>query len=463
MRQIRNKIINTLKVEQQGHEEGRESFIKRIIKERSDFLKEYLLYSKAEGYILGLSGGVDSFVASSLVKNAGLKLISVALPYGTQSDIKDTLQCVNKLEPYKFITHNIKSSVDHQIYELSINSNIDELSIDKLNLLKGNIMARERMAIQYSYGSIYNCLVIGTDHATEAITGFYTKFGDGACDIAPLSGLTKDVIYEIAKYFDAPENVLRKAPSAGLWEGQTDEDEIGISYNSICNYLNGKNVSTEDEIKLENIYRRTEHKRHLPVTINDNWWKYNTTDLLVIDCQNDFVNGNLACINGENAIENISNYIDNNINKLRHIHFSLDSHPYNHCSFIEYGGKFPEHCVNGSHGYYLHDKLNSKLRSLLYDLKCTKYNKGTKKDVEEFSAYNAFHLNKYTRVYLHEALSREVIVCGIATDYCVKETVFDLLNNGFNVTVLKDCLAYVNEDAHYKALEEMKNKGAIII
>lgn len=461
MRQTRKHIISTLMVETQKKNETREDFITRIINERSGFLKKYLSYAKAEGYVLGLSGGVDSFVASALVKHAGLNLLSIALPYGKQYDIEDTNKCVKILNPYRFIVHNIKDAVDSQFNILDV----ENMSVEKINLLKGNIMARERMSVQYSYGYMYNYLVIGTDHATEAITGFYTKFGDGACDITPLSGLTKDVIYEIAKRFSAPNSILEKAPSAGLWEGQTDENELGISYQSICNYLNKKDVSQEEEIKLENIYAKTEHKRHLPVTIKDTWWKSKNIDLLIIDCQNDFISGSLACINAENAIDSIVKYINNNHKNFSNIHFSLDSHPYNHCSFVENGGVFPSHCVTGTEGYELHHKIQEKLKSVDILFKSIKYYKGLSIDVEEFSAYNAVttRFDKFTKSTLNECLERNVIVCGIATEYCVKETVLDLLNNGFNVTVLKDCLAYVNEEEHFKALKEMEEKGAKLI
>lgn len=460
MREIRKSIIHDLHVQKQKTNETRKQFIERVILERSMFLKDYLIKTNSKGYVLGLSGGVDSFVASALVKKAGLELLSISLPYCEQNDMQDTISSALVLKPNRFIIHNIKSSVDAQIDVMKKNIDFDSLPIDKQRLIKGNIMARERMIVQYSYASVYDYLVIGTDHATESITGFFTKWGDGACDIVPLSGLTKDVIYEMAVMLNAPKNLIEKAPTAGLWEGQTDEKELGISYKSICDYLNGNDVSNSDEIKLEKIYLKTEHKRNMPVTFNDNWWVKSNTDLLVIDCQNDFITGSLACINAENAIKNIRNYIDNNINELNHIHFSLDSHNYNHCSFIENSGTFPTHCVVGTNGHLLHSELN--VDSFDIAVKSTRYHKGTNKDVEEFSAFNAIKSND-SSIKLHENLMRDVIVCGIATEYCVKETVMDLLNNGFNVKILTKCLGYVNEVQHLEALMEMEEKGAILI
>lgn len=278
MNKLQEEIIKELNVCEPLKGETKADFIKRIIVERSEFLNSYLQYAKANGYVLGLSGGVDSFVASMLVKNAGLKLISISLPYGTQSDMDDVQASRDIIKPDQFLIHNIKHSVDEHITMIDRccmhqdNIDLDKISDDRFNLLKGNVCARERMAVQYSYGSIYNCLVIGTDHATEAVTGFYTKFGDGAADVLPLAGLTKDIIYELAKYFNAPKNVLKKAPSAGLWENQTDEQELGLTYNEICSYLHGQEIDDKPRIKLENKYRITEHKRHLPVTIYDKWW-----------------------------------------------------------------------------------------------------------------------------------------------------------------------------------------------
>lgn len=262
-------IMRTLNVKVQSVCENRNDFINNIIQERTEFLKEYLKKTGLDGFVLGISGGVDSFVASMLARKAGV-LISISLPYGDQKDIDDVISAVEIIDPDNFIQHNIKAAVDAQVISLLSSGYIPG---EKLKLIKGNIMARERMSVQYSYASIYNYLVIGTDHATEAVVGFYTKYGDGACDIAPLAGLTKDIIYDMAKVMNAPKNILEKAPSAGLWDNQTDEDELGLKYSDIIDYLQGRSIQSDVKAKIESYYKKTEHKRQLPVTINDTWWK----------------------------------------------------------------------------------------------------------------------------------------------------------------------------------------------
>lgn len=452
-------IIKNLSVVKQLPNESRKEFILRLIGERVNFINDYLEYSHADGYVVGLSGGVDSFVASMLIKLAQEKLINVLLPYGEQSDMYDVVNCQFVIKPYTLYTYeyvDIKPIVDKHIEALMEVPSSAEVS----DLLKGNIMARERMSILYSYASIYNSLVVCTDHASESLTGFYTKWGDGAGDISPLSGLTKDIIYDMAEFFGAPKNILTKPASAGLWEGQTDEEELGLSYNDINKYLQGEKIDPKTSLKIEGIYERTEHKRHMPVTFVDTWWKKHNKSILVIDCQNDFISGSLACTNAENAVNYIVDYLNNH--EEYEASFSLDAHSIKHCSFIENGGTWPVHCVGGTKGYELHEKFND----INYFRKMTmgRFLKGTNDDVEEYSAFNAKMLTKGNKtIPLNQVLYNDVIVCGIATEFCVKETVKDLINNGFNVSVLEQGLGYVSEEGHKQTLEEFKQMGVKII
>jgi NAD+ synthase len=141
---------------------------------------------------------------------------------------------------------------------------------------KGNVKARIRMLTQYAIANDHGCLVIGTDHAAEALTGFFTKHGDGGADILPLSGLTKRQGQEILKVMCAPEQLYLKIPTADLLDQQpqqADEHELGIKYNVIDDYLEGKEVDSLSREAIERRYLETQHKRHLPVTIFDEWWK----------------------------------------------------------------------------------------------------------------------------------------------------------------------------------------------
>jgi NAD+ synthase len=119
-------------------------------------------------------------------------------------------------------------------------------------------------------------LVIGTDHAAEAVTGFYTKFGDGAADILPLSGLSKRQGRALLQHLDAPDRLAFKVPTADLLDGQpgrADEDELGLTYEQIDDFLEGRPVDPEVAGRIEARYLATQHKRHLPVTPDDAWWR----------------------------------------------------------------------------------------------------------------------------------------------------------------------------------------------
>lgn len=466
MKMKQKHIINLLKVELPKKDETIKEFVKRLIDERSQFLKDYLSTTPSTGYVLGLSGGVDSFVVSMLVKHAGLKLISISLPYGKQDDMEDVLNCAKVIRPSKFLVHNIQFAVDNQLDEINKHCLLNIMPEPAFKLMKGNIMARERMAVQYSYGTIYNCLVLGADHATESVTGFYTKWGDGAADVNPLSGLTKDIIYEMAIFFGAPKNIINKAPSAGLWDDQTDEDELGLRYKDICAYLQGKEIDEESAIKIEKQFDKTEHKRHMPADVNSDWWtndKLANKTLIVIDAQNDFISGSLACRHSEEAVDNIINYINSN-NNLQVV-YTADWHPENHCSFEDNGGIWPTHCVMNTWGSKLHSKFYSEINNIIKRPRtCGNiYEKGKNKDLEEYSAFNSYFEGRVKKVKMKECINRDVIVCGIATEFCVKETVLELLKDGFNVFILKDGLGYISEDGHNKTLEEFKSMGLQLI
>lgn len=263
MNRLQKKIIKELNVDT-----GK--CVEELVLDRSEFLSNYRANTSATCYVLGISGGVDSFVAAMLVKEAGVPLATITLPYGDQKDLMDSMEALGVINPQSSLHHNIKQSVDTTFDSLMLKIGC---SPEKANLIKANIMARERMNVQYAYASGLNGLVVGTDHATEAVVWYFTKYGDGAADITPLAGLLKDDIYKLAEYFNAPKCILKKAPSAGLWDGQTDETELGITYAVICKYLRGEKVAKSDGLYLEQLYRQGYHKSQPPVAITDKWWK----------------------------------------------------------------------------------------------------------------------------------------------------------------------------------------------
>jgi NAD+ synthase len=251
------------------------------IRARINFLKEYVVHCGMNGYVLGISGGQDSSLAGRLAQLAVEELrqetnkeyvfIAVRLPYGVQKDEEDAQRALKFIQPDRTITVNIKPAVDasYQAFQEATGETLSDF-------LKGNIKARERMKVQYDIGAHYHLLVIGTDHAAEAITGFFTKHGDGACDVVPLAGLSKRQGRALLKHLGADERIYLKVPTADLEDNKPllpDEAALGVSYEQIDDYLEGKEVDAQVAQTLERRYIVTSHKRHLPVTPFDTWWK----------------------------------------------------------------------------------------------------------------------------------------------------------------------------------------------
>jgi NAD+ synthase len=255
------------------------------IKRRVSFIKKILLASYSKSLILGISGGVDSTLCGRLAQLAVNELnseseqryqfIAVRLPYETQKDEEDAQVALNFIEPSHKITINIKSGAEgiHQEVIRGL-SDTNLLTDDKalIDFAKGNLKARTRMAAQYEVAGLVGGLVLGTDHSAENVTGFYTKWGDGACDLAPLFGLSKRQVRQLATALGAPTILIEKAPTADLeclQPQQADEVVLGLSYDQIDNFLEGAAIDEEVSAKLVAIYNKTQHKRLAIPTIYD--------------------------------------------------------------------------------------------------------------------------------------------------------------------------------------------------
>lgn len=246
------------------------------IRQRTEFLKNYLGATGLDGFVLGVSGGQDSLLAGLLAKQAveerrqegfEAEFHAARLPCGEQADEDDAQLACDVIAPD--VTHEI--NIKH-----STNALANEFEAQISDFDKGNIKARMRMIAQYAIARENDLAVIGTDHAAEAVTGFFTKYGDGGADILPLSGLTKRQGKELVCELGAPEQLVAKQPTADLLDerpAQPDETELGLTYDTIDNYLEGQKIDSSAAAEIERRYRQTRHKRELPVTMRDDWWQ----------------------------------------------------------------------------------------------------------------------------------------------------------------------------------------------
>ncbi|WP_129044566.1 ammonia-dependent NAD(+) synthetase [Companilactobacillus metriopterae] len=248
------------------------------IRRSIDFIKNYLKKNSfLKTLVLGISGGQDSTLAGKLAEiaitelredtgDSEYKFIAMRLPYGEQADESDAMAAIEWMEADETVRVNIKESVDAMVKAIEVSG----LKMSDFN--KGNIKARSRMIAQFAIAGDTKGVVIGTDHAAENITGFYTKYGDGAADILPLFRLDKRQGRSMLEKLNAPSYLYEKTPTADLEEDRPslpDEVALGVGYKAIDDYLEGKDVSEHDAEIIENWYQKTSHKRDQPYTVFD--------------------------------------------------------------------------------------------------------------------------------------------------------------------------------------------------
>ncbi|MBK3496226.1 ammonia-dependent NAD(+) synthetase [Viridibacillus sp. YIM B01967] len=256
--------------------------VQEEIRRSVDFLKAYALkHSFVKGFVLGISGGQDSTLSGKLAQiavdelniQAGSDKYSfwaVRLPYGVQADEQDCQDAINFIQPTKVYTVNIKGAVDAGVKALA------DAGVILSDFVKGNEKARERMKVQFAIAATNAGVVIGTDHAAEAITGFYTKFGDGGADVVPIFRLNKRQGKALLGELGCPKHLYEKTPTADLEEDRPslpDEEALGVTYDQIDDYLEGEEIPEAARKMLEEYYLRSQHKRHLPITVYDDFWK----------------------------------------------------------------------------------------------------------------------------------------------------------------------------------------------
>ncbi|MGV3042353.1 ammonia-dependent NAD(+) synthetase [Staphylococcus rostri] len=267
MNSMQAKIVSDMKVEPKIDSAETIETIK-------SFIKQYVkVHSFVRTLVLGISGGQDSTLAGKLVQLAVNELnetadqpytfIAVKLPYGVQRDADDVEDALAFIEPDRTITVNIQPAVDQSVAAL------EAAGIMLTDFQKGNEKARERMKVQYAIAANTSGIVVGTDHSAENITGFFTKHGDGAADIAPLFGLNKRQGRQLLKYLGAPAHLYEKAPTADLEDDKPqlpDEVALGVTYDAIDDYLEGKPVTPAEAEVIEGYFVRNAHKRELAYT-----------------------------------------------------------------------------------------------------------------------------------------------------------------------------------------------------
>lgn len=244
---------------------------------RIAFIKQYLRQSGAQRLVIGISGGIDSLVVGCMAQQAVEQLrregyeaqfIALRLPYGVQSDAADADAAIHHIQPDRTLSINIQPATDAVLHSLR-QAGLSFSSAAQQDFVMGNAKARQRMLVCYAVAAAEFGLVMGSDHAAEVLMGYFTKYGDGAADLMPLAGLTKNQVRELAVQCDIPTHLIEKTPTADLESLSPllpDEAAFGLSYSEIDAFLTGQEVSSEAfEIILRH-YSNGEHKRKLPAS-----------------------------------------------------------------------------------------------------------------------------------------------------------------------------------------------------
>lgn len=236
----------------------------------ANFIKEIVESTKSKGVVFGMSGGIDCSLVTALCHKAGVKTLLVMMPYGdSMKRTKDRDHAMELIEKFNmdYTTVDITKTVDslEKALKDGVPTNQGE-NITFEGLALSNIRPRVRMTTIYAIGQSKGYLVAGTGNLSERTVGYSTKWGDGGHDFNPIGNLTKTEVRIMSKYLGVPDSIINKAPSAGLWAGQTDEDEMGVKYSEIDDYIitGGENISKEAFEMIKGKEMRNKHKTQMP-------------------------------------------------------------------------------------------------------------------------------------------------------------------------------------------------------
>ncbi len=234
----------------------------------SNWLREQVKMAGADGLLVGISGGIDSALVTFLIKRAFPdRSLGVIMP--CKSNPKDREHALKVVEASEIDSIEVDLTEAHDVLWNRITTQLKEKGdlVEARNILgDANLRARLRMSTLYAIANNYRYLVVGTDNAAEWHLGYFTKFGDGGVDLVPIVHLKKRDVREMAHFVGVPDEIIEKAPSAGLWEGQTDEQEMGTTYDMVDDYLSGKPVPDQDREIIERLHRQSEHKRRMALS-----------------------------------------------------------------------------------------------------------------------------------------------------------------------------------------------------
>lgn len=230
------------------------------------WLREQVEASGTKGLLVGISGGIDSAVVANLIKRAFPEnSLGVIMPIKSNPKDEEHGELVAKACGITYIKVDLSQQhsdiLDKVKQQLTGMGAYDEKNA---RIADANLRARLRMSTLYTVANNLNYLVVGTDNAAEVYTGYFTKYGDGGVDLLPIASLKKYEVYEWAKVLGVPQEIIDRPPSAGLWEGQTDEKEMGTTYECIDAYLDGKEIPERDKKIIERLHKVSEHKRNMP-------------------------------------------------------------------------------------------------------------------------------------------------------------------------------------------------------
>lgn len=225
--------------------------------DRVSYIREIVEKSGVSGIVYGNSGGKDCSLVGILCKFACENTVGIMMPCASKRNFEQDMKDAKEVSEHFGIQSRVIDLTDVRQCEMDRLSDITTLTPAAVN----NIAPRLRMTTLYAVAASENLLVAGTGNRSEAYMGYFTKWGDGACDFNPISDLTATEVIEFLKWLTAPACVINKAPSAGLFDGQTDEDEMGVTYNAIDTYILTGEASERDKKVIDRFHRVSEHKR----------------------------------------------------------------------------------------------------------------------------------------------------------------------------------------------------------